>query len=104
ERTKELGVFKAVGARNRDIMGIVVLESGMLSLLGGIIGAALGSGVALVAGKVVAAAGYAAFRPLVTWQLILGVLLFSLLIGIIAGIFPAYQASKLRPVDALRYE
>ncbi len=104
ERTNELGVFKAVGARNSDIMGVVVLESGLLSLLGGIIGMVIGIAVASAAGKIIASAGYAAFSPLVTWQLVSGALLFSLIIGIVAGIFPAYQASKLKPVDALRYE
>ena len=104
ERTKELGVFKAVGAKNADIMMVVVLESGLLSLLGGVIGTLAGIAFSSAAGKIIAAAGYAAFSPLVTWQLVAGALLFSLVIGIVAGIFPAYQASRLRPVDALRYE
>ena len=104
ERTREIGVFKAVGARNHDILFVFVMESGMLSLLGGIIGIVLGWLIAFGAGRIVAGAGFGAFSPLFTWQLALGALLFSFLIGALAGLLPAWQASRLKPVDALRYE
>ncbi len=104
ERTKEIGVFKAVGAPNRVVVLVFVAEAALLSLLGGIIGTLIGFIVASFAGRVVSAAGYAVFSPLFTWQLAVGTLVFSLLIGVVAGVVPAYQASKLKPVDALRYE
>jgi len=104
ERTKEIGVFKAIGARNNSILLIFVLESGVLSLLGGIIGIVLGYFLSMLAGSLISKAGYSVFSPLFTWSLVVGSLLFAFLIGIFAGLFPAYRASKLKPIDALRYE
>ena len=104
ERTKEIGVFKAIGAKNKAILFIFVLESGILSLIGGIIGVILGYFLSKLAGNLVSKAGYSIFSPLFTWQLVLGALLFAFLVGIFAGLFPAYRASKLKPIEALRYE
>ncbi len=104
ERTKEIGVFKAIGAKNNAILFIFVLESGILSLTGGIIGVLLGYSLSNLAGNIISKAGYSVFSPLFTWQLVLGSLIFAFLIGIFAGLFPAYKASKLKPIDALRYE
>ncbi len=104
ERTKEIGVFKAIGSSNSDILIIFIFESAALSLMGGGLGVALGYGISQTAGKVIASSGYAIFTPIFTWNLVAGALLFACLIGIIAGLVPAYQASKLKPVDALRYE
>ena len=104
ERTKEIGVFKAIGSRNTDILFIFVFESGLLSLIGGIVGVILGFIISHYAGQLIAQAGYAIFKPIFTWQLVIGSLIFSFIIGIIAGFLPAYRASQLRPIDALRYE
>ena len=104
ERTREIGIMKSIGARNSDILKIFLIESGTLGLVGGIIGVILG--VAL--GKIVESIGknvlgtellIASFSP----TLIIGALLFSFFIGSLSGLFPAIQASKLNPVDALRY-
>ena len=76
----------------------------MLNLIGGLIGVGLGYLIAQVAGEAVAAAGYAVFKPVFTWQLVVYTLIFAFLVGIGSGIFPAYRASKLKPVDSLRYE
>jgi putative ABC transport system permease protein len=104
ERTKEIGIFKAIGARNSEILWIFMTESGILSLLGGIIGVILGFIIAKVAGSIIASAGYGFFAPYFSWQMVASILLFSFAVGLIAGFLPAYRASKLSPVEALRYE
>lgn len=103
ERTKDIGVMKAVGARNSDIMGIFLIESGLMGLVGGIFGTALGTLVALIVGKISLQAGFL-LSIKIEFSLLLFGLLFAFFMGMISGALPAYQASKLRPVDALRYE
>ncbi|MHB1192499.1 MAG: ABC transporter permease [Longimicrobiales bacterium] len=98
ERTREIGVRKAIGARRRDILTQVLIESATLSTVGAIIGVAAGIGVAMLIAAVSPLP--AAVSP--KW-IALGVAL-GLLVGIISGVYPASQASKLDPVDALRYE
>ncbi len=105
ERTNEIGIMKAIGAKNSDVLLIFVIESGMLGLVGGLLG--VGTGVAL--SKTVEFVAYLIWQtPLISanfpWWLILGALGFSFSIGTISGIWPAYQASKMQPVKALRYE
>lgn len=104
ERTKEIGIFKAIGSTNSSILFLFVLEAGLLSLAGGILGVIAGYFLATTAGTFIAQAGFGAFSPLFTWQLVAGSLAFAFLIGALSGLLPAYQASKLKPVDALRYE
>ncbi len=104
ERTKEIGVFKAIGSRNREILFIFVFESTVLSLIGGLAGILVGYLISSFAGNIIVAAGYAIFSPVFTWQLVVGSLLFALFVGIGSGILPAYRASKLKPIEALRYE
>jgi putative ABC transport system permease protein len=98
ERTREIGVRKALGARRRDILSQVLIEATTLSTVGAAFGVAVGLGIA----KFVAAVSImpAAVSP--RW-IVVGVTL-GLTVGIIAGVYPASQASKLDPVDALRYE
>ncbi len=104
ERTKEIGIFKAIGARNSEILWIFMTESGILSLTGGIIGIVLGFAIAKIGGSIIASAGYGFFAPYFSWQMVASILLFSFAVGIIAGFLPSYKASKLSPVEALRYE
>jgi putative ABC transport system permease protein len=105
ERTKEIGILKAVGAQNRDILSLFLVESGILGLAGGAIGVLLGMGfsklVELVATMALQTKLLQAYFP---WYLTLGSLAFSFLVGTVSGILPAYQASRQKPVDALRYE
>ena len=105
ERTKEIGTMKAVGARNSDILLIFLMESGLLGLVGGAIGIAigfgLGKGTEYIAGMYL---GSGLLRAVFPWYLILGALAFSFIIGSLSGALPAVQASRLKPVDALRYE
>ena len=116
EKTKEIGIMKAVGVQNKDVMTIFLLNSGLIGLTGGIGGVILGaiastaiSSVAGVSSATTAGAmrggiGNLFSSSYVSPQLIFGALFFAILIGMIAGAIPAYRASKLNPVDALRYE
>jgi putative ABC transport system permease protein len=104
ERTREIGVMKSIGATNKSILMIFIFESGFLGLVGGILGVIFGWIVAKIGGNVAANAGYSLLQPSFPWYLIVGCLLFAFSVGTIAGLLPAKQASKLKPVDALRYE
>ncbi len=103
ERTKDIGIMKAIGARNSDILQIFLIESGLIGLVGGLFGTALGTGMALILEPFAKNAGFPLIITLETGVLLFG-LLFAFVIGMASGILPAYQASKMKPVDALRYE
>ncbi|MCH8003251.1 MAG: ABC transporter permease [Nanoarchaeota archaeon] len=104
ERTKEIGIMKAVGARNRDILSIFVIESGILGAIGGLIGVILGFLISSTGGKIAAQAGFSFLQPSFPIWLTIGSILFAFFVGAASGSLPAYRASKLKPVDALRYE
>ena len=105
ERTREIGVMKAVGARSSQIAVIFLLESGLMGLAGGALGTGLGSLLnfaAVTAAK--RALGARVLEYGISWWLVLGAMGFSFLVGAIAGLLPARAAAKLDPVEALRYE
>lgn len=105
ERTKDIGIMKAVGARNSAILAIFVIESGLLGMVGGVIGVLLGAGFAKLVELVASQAlGSNLLKAALPIELLLGAVLFSFAIGAISGFFPARQAAHLKPVDALRYE
>lgn len=104
ERTNEIGIMKAIGARNSDIFLLFLIESGILGVVGGVAGIAAGIGLSRLVAYAAASAGWSFIQTLFPWYLTFGALLFSFGIGAIAGTLPARQASKLKPVDALRYE
>ena len=101
ERTKEIGLRKAIGARDRDILLQILAESVTLTLLGGVIGIALTYGVSLVANKFLVATSSPISLQLSLTVVILATVV-SFVVGIVFGIYPARNASKLQPVDALR--
>ena len=98
ERTREIGIRKAVGALRRDILTQFLLESVVLSLIGGIIGIILGWAIATVAGRVI---DLEAPLALGTVLLATG---FASAVGLVFGIYPAWRAAGLRPIEAVRYE
>jgi len=103
ERTREIGILKSIGAHKKDILLIFLYESGVLGIIGGIFGLLAGFGIGRIAELIATYYGVSLkiyFGP----QLIFGALAFSMIVGMIAGVVPAIQASKLNPVDALRYE
>jgi len=103
ERTREIGLRKAVGARNRDILTQFLAESSFLSLLGGVMGIVLGWLISLIIGKVATALG-TALNPAVSLNAILLATIFSIAVGLFFGIYPARRAASLEPVEALRSE
>lgn len=104
ERTREIGVMKAVGAKNGQILGLFLTESGLLGLVGGSIGTLVGVGLSLLASRFISQALDAPFVPSFGPWLLIGAIAFSFVLGSISGVLPARQASKLQPVEALRYE
>jgi len=104
ERIREIGIMKAVGAKNKIIITIFLIESGIFGLVGGIGGIVLGLGLAKIVEIYCQIQNLFLLKASITPQLILFGLAFSFLIGCIAGYLPARSASKLNPVDALRYE
>jgi putative ABC transport system permease protein len=103
ERTREIGLRKALGARKRDILIQFLAESSLLSLIGGIIGILFGWLIAYIVGRI-AAATNTDFTPIVGGDAILLATLFSAAVGLFFGIYPASRAANLEPVEALRYE
>lgn len=104
ERTRQIGIMKAIGATNEDIQLIFLVESGLLGLVGGAIGCLLGILMSLGVEYGAAYAGFEALKASVTPELVAMALGFSFFIGMASGTFPARQAAKMNPVDALRYE
>lgn len=103
ERKKEIGIMKAIGAKNKDILSIFLIESGLLGLAGGIIGALIGLGFALFAAFAAnSALGTTILTVQPSYPLLLSAILFSFIVGIVSGVWPALQASKLNAVDAIR--
>jgi putative ABC transport system permease protein len=102
ERTHEIGLRKAVGARQNDILMQFMVEAITLSSMGGIIGVILGWGIAQAIGGV--SIGGSAITPVVSLDSVLLATLFSLMVGLFFGIYPAARAARLQPVEALRYE
>ncbi len=104
ERTREIGVMKAVGASSMQVLRIFLIEAALIGLTGGVLGVILGS----VLAKLIELAGRAymgsGFVVLITPELVLFSLAFALLVGVLSGLYPAYRASRLEPVEALRYE
>ena len=98
ERTREIGIRKAIGARKKDIMLQFLIEAIVLSALGGILGAPIGIGSAEILSTTLD------MTSQITWWVVGGSVSFSVLIGIIFGIFPANKASNLSPLEALRYQ
>lgn len=111
ERTKQIGVFKALGATRSEIERLFIFEAGILGFTGGLIGIIL----SLLLSSLVSATGIGISLPapgarggggilLITPELVVFALIFSTIIGIVSGYFPARQAASLRPVEALKYE
>lgn len=100
ERTREIGIKKAIGATNRRILREILLESSIIGLLGGLLGLALGWLTVLAINAASASQGQEVF--LTTGRLAVGAVAFSVLLGAVAGFYPAWYAARLNPIDALR--
>ena len=110
ERTREIGILKALGASNSDVLKTFVVEAGLIGLLGGIVGLLGGWGLGLVLNEVIREYFRQQQVPVtdpffvVTWDLALGSLIFAALVGVAAGLYPALRAARLDPLAALRHE
>ena len=108
EKTREIGIIKAIGAKNKDILLIFLMNSGLIGLVGGIGGVILGvfgSGfISYLSNSSDTGVSRMFSNTALSPELVIGALLFAVFIGMVAGAIPAYRASKLDPVDALRYE
>jgi putative ABC transport system permease protein len=102
ERTREIGIRKAVGARRRDILAQFLTEATLLSLAGGLTGILLGIVMSRLVGGL--RFGAASVSPVVSLDSILLATVFSIGVGLFFGIYPATRAAGLNPIDALRYE
>jgi len=103
ERTREIGLRKALGARKRDILMQFLTESMLLSLIGGLVGIALAWGICLVIAQVAASSG-TTINPSIGLDAVLLATLFSTGVGLLFGLYPSNRAARLQPVEALRYE
>jgi putative ABC transport system permease protein len=102
ERTREIGIRKAIGATRRNVLWQFLTEATILSVLGGLIGIAVGIGIARLISSI--PMGTVSLQPVVGLDSVLMATLFSLVVGLFFGIYPAFRAAQLNPIDALRYE
>ena len=98
ERTREIGIRKAIGAQNQDILAQFLMEAVFVCACGGLIGLLFGAVIIYLISWI---SGYA-FPP--SWSMALTSIIVSMLVGVVSGYYPAYRAAKLKPIDALRYE
>jgi macrolide transport system ATP-binding/permease protein len=98
ERTREIGIRKAIGAQRRDILGQFLIEAIIVSLSGGIIGIGLGMGVSKIMGR------FGGWNTVITPGSVLLAFCFAFAVGLFFGFYPARKASGLNPIEALRYE
>jgi len=110
ERTREIGILKSLGMKSRSVLSIFLAESAIIGLIGAVAGIGLGYGLAAIVAQVISSGvfggggGALAITPLLTPTVIAGALAFGIGISVIFALYPAWRASKLKPVDALRYE
>ena len=104
ERTRQIGVMKAVGASRWEIMLIFMIEAGLIGVVGGLAGVLFGVGFAFAVQGVAGLLGFSLLKIQVEWTVIAFALVFAFVIGMISGILPAYRAASLKAVDALRWE
>jgi putative ABC transport system permease protein len=116
ERTREIGILKALGMKGRTVLSIFLTEAAIIGILGGIIGVAIGwvlanvvsgifvGGGGILPGNQPLAVGGLSITPVLTLPLILGAVGFGVVVAVVFAIYPSWRASKLKPVDALRYE
>lgn len=105
ERTRDIGVMKAIGAKNSNIMSIFLIESGMIGMTGGAIGVILGLSMSKAIEYLSSTQlGVDYLKASMAPEIILGALAFSFIVGMVSGTTPAIRAARLKPTDALRYE
>jgi putative ABC transport system permease protein len=104
QRTREIGVMKAIGASRRQILTIFLIESGIIGAIGGLLGLVVGIGLSSIASYGATQYAQLTIRPYISPELVFGALGFAFLLGMISGVLPAKRAANLEPAEALRYE
>jgi putative ABC transport system permease protein len=104
ERVREIGVIKSIGAKNSEIFNIFLFESSFLGFVAGVIGVILGWIITATAGSILKSLGWGFLAPHISASTFISGILFATIVGAISGVAPAINASKLKPVEALRYE
>jgi putative ABC transport system permease protein len=104
EKTREIGTMKAIGAKNRDIMMVFLVNSALVGFVGGVLGIVLSLGLTSLLPLLGLTMMRSSMGSTLSPELMLLGISIAVFIGIISGVVPAYNASKMRPVDALRYE
>lgn len=110
ERRREIGILRAIGSKGKDIFKIFILESGLYGLLGGLIGVLVGYLISIFAGPMIAGSGMnallkgAAPEASMSVSIVVTAIAFSLVISVVSGLYPAWKAAKLTPVEAISYE
>jgi putative ABC transport system permease protein len=110
ERTREIGILKALGMKSKTVLAIFLGESVIIGVMGAIIGIALGWALANVTTSILGSESFMsggsglAITPLLTPEVLVGAFVFGIGVSVIFALYPAWRASKLKPVDALRYE
>jgi putative ABC transport system permease protein len=110
ERTREIGIMKAIGATTRDIMSIFIIEGVLMSGVGGIIGIILGvfgsQALTLILGSFMSMGGGGSFQlvPIITITSVILAVAVSLIVGVLSSLYPAWRAARMSPIEAVRYE
>ena len=110
ERTREIGIMKAIGATTRDIMSIFIIEGALMSGVGGIIGIILGvfgsQALTLILGSFMSMGGGGSFQlvPIITITTVVLAIAVSLIVGVLSSLYPAWKAARMSPIEAVRYE
>jgi putative ABC transport system permease protein len=108
ERTREIGIMKAIGATNIDIMNIFIIEGILVSSIGGIIGIILGifgsQGLTLILNNFMAMGGSSQLSPVITIMSVILAVSVSIIVGVLSSLYPAWKAARMSPIEAVRYE
>jgi putative ABC transport system permease protein len=104
ERTREIGIMKAIGATSKDVLSLFLVEAATVSLTGGILGVLAGVAISAVASTFISGFIIADMPLIIAPEVLIGGLIIALVTGIISGLYPARRAAKMRPIEALRYE
>ncbi len=104
ERTREIGVMKAIGAKRSHILTIFLMESFILGMMGGVIGVLGGAALAKLASTLIPKMVGFPLPAKLTWWLIVSPILFAGLLGVVAGFYPSWRGASVRPMEAIRYE
>jgi len=108
ERTREIGIMKAIGATNTDIMSIFIIEGMLVSSIGGIIGIILGvfgsQGLTMILNNFMMMGGSSSLTPVITLMSVVLAVTVSLIVGVLSSLYPAWKAARMSPIEAVRYE